>query len=520
MDYGDRITRRSLAAGASAGWLLRLLSVIAFWAVASAGFAREPGSPVAHLDYEADVPVELRGLVTAEAYRAAAEHLAARSMLPPAAIRQIAASPCGGSLTYLVDRYTSDPLLPDVFDAIVAGLRTPPVAYGMDNPWRAAGDGRGLLVQMVDYFARWCTFLPQISGSHDTGLAYIRGFAWTYYRNPAAQAFVQGRNPFDETQALEVGLRFTREFTRQRGAFMDTRASTLHVQQWIDDPRIEIQDYEFRKASDYPSWNRFFARNLARDADGRYPSRPVTMPDRDYVVVSPTDCIMNPLTQVLEAQAEPVRTYVTNPLQYDTVLDIKGIPISLHRLLGNAPEEIKQAFVGGTGQSCILMPNTYHHFHAPVDGVVVHAEVVPDNTYGYPDWPNWVPTDGIVGRPGTDFSQFEAFQRGVIVIQVTYDGLNGEALTGYVASVPVGLDTIGSVVLAEGVAQGASVVKGVTPLGNFFYGGSLDILLYSKGLAGAAVQTRMGNQINVLNVGEAPAVDPPPPPPVIFNGNP
>jgi phosphatidylserine decarboxylase len=169
------------------------------------------------------------------------------------------------------------------------------------------------------------------------------------------------------------------------------------------------------------------------------------------------------------------------------------------------------------------MPNTYHHFHSPVDGTVIHAEVVKTgtkgtpSTFGYSDFPNWVPSDGNVGRPGTDFSQFQAYQRGVIVIKVEYENLpdeKPEKLTGYVASIPVGLDSVGSVVLNTCDSKqtdhvncfnvGGKVQKGKTKFGNFFFGGSLNILLFSKGMISPAVQTRMGNQIGVINIGTAP----------------
>ena len=222
---------------------------------------------------------------------------------------------------------------------------------------------------------------------------------------------------------------------------------------------------------------------------------------------------MNPLVQVLKRDGTDVRAYIENPLQMDTVLDVKNIPVSVSKLLGGAPEALKQKFVGGTGLACVLMPNTYHHFHSPVDGTILHAEIVETGspgtpgTFGYPDFPNWVPPGGNVGRPGTDFSQFQAFERGVVIIEVTYANLPGATpatLTGYVASIPVGLDSVGSVVFADGVEIGARVTKGVTELGNFFYGGSLDIMLFSAGMVSPAVQTRMGNQIGIINVGSAP----------------
>ena len=248
------------------------------------------------------------------------------------------------------------------------------------------------------------------------------------------------------------------------------------------------------------------------------------MPKKDYVIVSPTDCIMNPLIQqIMKSGGIYKRSFIENPLQLDTVLDVKNIPISVNDMLGTVREEIKDKFVGGSGLTCVLMPNTYHHFHSPVDGTVIHAEVVKTGTpgtpgtFGYSDFPNWVPSGGNVGRPGTDFSQFQAFQRGVIIIKVQYENLPGEKpekLTGYVASIPVGLDSVGSVVLNTCDSKqtdhvncfdvGGKVQKGKTKFGNFFFGGSLNILLFSKGMVSPAVQTRMGNQIGVINIGTSP----------------
>ena len=91
-----------------------------------------------------------------------------------------------------------------------------------------------------------------------------------------------------------------------------------------------------------------------------------------------------------------------------------------------------------------------------------------------------------------------------MIIKVTYKNVFGNEIEGYVASIPVGLDTIGSVVLDEDIVPGAQVKRGYTRLGNFFYGGSLNILLFSKGLATGAVQTRMGNQITLFDIGNAP----------------
>lgn len=428
-----------------------------------------------------------------------------------------ASSPCAGSVAYLADRYESDAQTRAAFDLVFEGLQDPPVGYQYDgssaNPWKATGSGYGLAAGVGAMVADWCSALPRIDGASDDALDPILYFAWLYYRNPAGQDLVQGRDPADPSSPLATGTTFLSMFNAEYRAYMDSPDSTGEIAEWIADPRIEIEDYTLKAPGDYASWNQFFVRNLSKGADGRYPSRPVTMPDRDYVVVAPTDCIMNPLVQVLAQNGTDVRAYIENPLQMDTVLDVKNIPISIAALLGNAPEALKLKFEGGSGLACVLMPNTYHHFHSPVDGTILYAEIVETGspgtpgTFGYPDFPNWVPLDGNVGRPGTDFSQFQAFERGVVIIEVTYANLPGTTpatLTGYVASIPVGLDTVGSVVFADGVKVGARVTKGVTELGNFFYGGSLDILLFSAGMVSPAIQTRMGNQITIINVGSAP----------------
>lgn len=429
--------------------------------------------------------------------------------------------PCEGSIKYLMAQYASDPKTQAGFQAAFDGLQPLPPGYTYGgsgaNPWLSAGDGAGLMVAVSTFYTQVCALLPQIVGTNDNALDSIQYFSWFYYHNPAAHRLVLGIDPNDPSQPLDSVKNFLIMFNKEYKVYMDSPASTAPVAQWVADPRLEMQDYERSEAGQYKSWNDFFARSLTFDAaTGTYPSRPVTFPDRDYVVVSPTDCIMNPLVQMLvKDTGEVTRSVVENPLQPGTVLDVKGIPISVEQLLANAPAELKDKFVGGTGLACVLMPNTYHHFHSPVDGEILYAEIVEagsqysSGTFGYYDWPNWVPLSGDVGRPGTDFSQFQTNQRGVIIIKVSYANLPGktpERLTGYVASIPVGLETVGSVVFDPTVVKGAKVKKGVTRLGNFFFGGSLNIMLFSpiEGMDGAhmvdpSVQTRLGNQIGIFN---------------------
>ena len=404
------------------------------------------------------------------------------------------------------------------------------------NPW-AGNTSDKIHERMVQLFTNWCQYLPDINGAQDNGLDYIQDFNWLIYKNDFARNWVGGY----ETDI--TGISFLKAFNEDRADYMNSSSSLGKVENWINDDRIEIEDFinpnpdpEQPGKFIFNSWNQFFAREIITDGEN-IPSRPVSKPDEDYVVSSPTDCIMNPLIQVL-AQEGGIATsedFITNPLEANTVIDVKGIPISIDRLLGSASSELKNSFVGGSGVTCVLMPNTYHHYHAPVSGTIVHKEVVDinsdniidgnpasNNSFGNLDFPNFVPLSGVVGRPGTDIAQFERFQRGVIIIRVTYKDTDGSDITGYVASIPVGLETIGSVVLdddyqAENTELGISgttVTRSATRFGHFLYGGSLNIILFSKGIGSSAIQTRLGNQIAILSNGASPDVDPALPPAV------
>ncbi len=476
------------------------------------------------LPHDQAVPEDLRSIVTQTDYDA--NLASALPSLEGGALsgRQVslmAGSPCAASLISFENamargRDTYAPLMA----RINAGFTPPPVGYtpeNMPNMWSVpigTDPFVGLMSHFADFFTAWCVFLPQIQGDEDNGLAFIQDIGWFYYQNPAGQTFTQGVNPMTGEDD-RVFADFLEDFSNQRGDFMDTPASTRYVEQWASDPRIEIEDYKIKNPADYLNWNAFFSRAITTNPDGTIPSRPVTMPERTYVVVSPTDCIMNPLVQTLDLGADrgQVRALIDNPLELNTVIDVKDYPLSMDRLLGDAPDDLKQKFVGGSGLSCILMPNTYHHYHAPVDGHIKYAEIVKvgsgsaAGTYGYYDFPNWVPLNGNVAQPGTDFSQFEVFQRGVIIIETTYSGSTpDEKITGWVAQIPVGLNTIGSVTFDHTTVKGKKVTKGVTRLGGFLYGGSLNILLFSKDIASPTVQTRLGNQINILNAGQTPAL--------------
>lgn len=372
--------------------------------------------------------------------------------------------PCAPSINQLITTYETDARFKEMMDAAFANMQQTPPDYSARNPWIGKQ-----FPALVSFLEQWCTFLPEIHGDVDNGLANIQDFALFYYQNPFGVAFVQ----------LSPGREIMQQFVRERGQYMDSPESARIVAEWLKDRRIEKEDYALPdpKAADggFTSYNEFFSRSLKDQAR----SRPVTMPDRDYVISAPTDCLMNSIPQIITDINTPISTKGNEVLNIVELLD--GSPLA-------------RKFVGGTALSCVLMPNTYHRYHAPVSGTMVEAKIVQAPFFGHEDFPNWVPSDGNVGAPGADFSPFENFQRGYFIVDT--------GQYGHVAMVAVGLNTISSVVFKppfDNLKKPVKVTRG-DELGHFLYGGSLFIMIFEPDrYESGAVQVRLGNQIGVFD---------------------
>lgn len=333
------------------------------------------------------------------------------------------------------------------------------------NPWfeKTAED-------FSNYFNNWFHFLP----TPGSGLGFIVPFTYFYFENPAAFTFL---NTFEVDGERKI-FNWTVRFVQKRGEFMDTpgKAAAKAIQAWVSDPDTHIDEF-IMPASGYRTFNEFFTRQIRPGA------RPVAAVADDSVVVAPADSELN----MINATLGP-----------DTLVSTKGsqklsVPALLHNF--KHPER----FYGGTLLSCVLLPANYHHYHAPVTGEIVHAEVVPGLYFGIEDAPQWF-HNGNVGDCDSDFTIFEQFHRGVIVFRTQK--------YGYVAMVPVGLNTISTVVLEMNSViihehyQNASdsspvpVYKG-DELGFFKYGGSLNILMFEKGVY-AGVEVHQGQRIGSL----------------------
>jgi len=373
-------------------------------------------------------------------------------------------SPCFNSIKALQDTYDSNSKFKKQVDAAFKNIKQLPSEYANGNPWIGKS-----IINLTVFLEDWCTFLPTMHKGHDNGLKYIEEFTSFYYQNPDGIKIVQE----------EPGREIFQNFAKERGAFMDSKASTAPIAKWLDDARIEKEDYNLPnpKSSDggFKTFNEFFVRTLKNQKK----SRPQTMPELDYVISAPTDCIINSVPQKITSKNTLIPTKGRQALNIRDMLD---------------GSSYAKKFVGGTALSCVLMPNTYHHYHAPVSGEVVESKIIKDAYYGYDDFPTWVARYGNVGYYGTDFSQFENFKRGYFIIETKK--------YGSVAMIPVGLNTISSIVFNDkfvDIKKPVAITRG-DELGNFQYGGSLVIMVFEPNrYKSDAIQVRLGNQIGIFD---------------------
>lgn len=340
----------------------------------------------------------------------------------------------------------------DMFDSAVSGVN--PIPSGTDPSviynWQNA-----TIDTLCSFFKEWYAWNPDLT----TGLEYIQKFSWLYFENEAGLVFVGN----------DSGREMTYQFVELNGAKMDSSESLPLVKKWEAEIGSGMDDYII-PAGGYKNFNEFFKRELK---DGM---RPISSPQDSSVLVSPADAVVN---------------MIEDNLTLDTKLQVKTQKLDIKQLLNNSP--LADRFVGGTALSCILMPDVYHRYHSPIDGNVVEAnEDVVGNYFGIKDFPELI-HGGNVGY-GYDYSVFEHFRRGYMIIETKE--------YGHIAMIPVGLNTIASVIFKDeykNLPTGSNVpIKKGDEVGWFQYGGSLNILLFEEGVF-PSVRIPQGQMLGTLN---------------------
>ncbi|MBS1533076.1 MAG: phosphatidylserine decarboxylase [Bacteroidetes bacterium] len=325
-------------------------------------------------------------------------------------------------------------------------LNVQPLPDGSQNYWKGKN-----INDLYIFLNRWFYTLPTASNSLDD----ITRFSLLYYHNPYGLRFVN----------QEPGLSWTFYFVKEQGRFMDSRQSTGNIHHWLADSSLHNEEYTV-PANGYQSFNQFFTRKLKPG------TRPVARPDDDAVIVSPVDGMISQMNVDLKP---------------GDALPIKGrMRLNLNQLLGNS--KFTDHFIDGTALSVILLPRNYHHYHSPVSGELVESREDVGNVLFGSQLMDFFMTDN------GDFSVFENYKHGYFIFHTNR--------YGYVAMIPVGLETIGSVVFEDRVKNISSekpmtITKGER-LGHFAYGGSLVILLFEKGRF-SSINVQQGQQIGIFN---------------------
>ena len=321
---------------------------------------------------------------------------------------------------------------------------------GTANPWKDKN-----INDLSEFLNEWFYFLPN---THN-GLDRILKFTFLYYKNPNGMKFI----------LEEPGLSWTHSFIEERGKFMDSPKSAEIIEEWLADKLLGNKNFVL-PSEGFKSFNQFFKRDLKPGA------RPIDDVTDNSVLVSPADGIIN---------------MIANELQLDSEISTKGrMTMSLTALLNNS--EYAKKFIGGSAMAVFLMPDNYHHYHAPISGSIVESnEDVGDRLFGMPDMLDMI-NNGNVGY-NKDYSVFENFRHGYFIIKTEK--------YGYVAMIPIGLQTVGSVVFEDEYKnvndKNPIVIYKGEKLGHFAYGGSTVLLIFEKNKL-SSISVQQGQRIGKL----------------------
>lgn len=361
----------------------------------------------------------------------------------------------------------ANPVVEAAYNDAIANVQ-PILLDGTKNQWIGKS-----IDYFVQYFEDWFTFLPTPVG----GLGKIVPFTHFYLNNENAFYFLnhlKSKKEGAQSFTKEI-FNWTVDFIKARGRFMDSKESLKYIEEWIKYPPTKINDFIIPEGG-FQSFNQFFTRELKPSAN----ARPISNPNEENILVSSADAEIN---------------FIESQLTLTTKLDVKSRQINVKDLLHNS--DYAPHFVGGTALSCVLLPGSYHRYHSPVSGEIVESQEVQGIYNGIIDGEHWFNNYNI-GESSTDFSIFEDFHRAYFIFKTSE--------YGYVAMIPVGLNTISALFPSMVNKQSTMVPPGNTPvpikkgqeIGHFAYGGSLNILLFQPGVLQAA-SVLQGQRIGILN---------------------
>jgi len=320
-------------------------------------------------------------------------------------------------------------------------------------------------LRFINEFVNWVPF--EIDKGPQTGKAFYDKTCKFYFvlDQEPIKKHQNKVAPLDHAAGLTPLSHWIVRYANAMGRFMDTPESlTSESLESFRKCAVFNMDEYVEPRGGWKTFNQFFARSVKPGY------RPIAAVSDPSVIVSAAD-------STFDGQWE---------IRKDSHVNVKGLYWRIEELLEGSP--YKHRFANGLFMHAFLGPSDYHRQHAPVDGRVLEARVIPGQAYlqVVVDPPDPKEVGGRCRlKPHRHFDapddagyQF-AQARGLIVL---------DSPIGLVAVVPIGMCQISSVVLTA--EEGMTLRKG-EELSYFQFGGS-DIILLFEAASNVSIIAQVG----------------------------
>ena len=270
----------------------------------------------------------------------------------------------------------------------------------------------------------------------------------------------------DKYKNLQVWLTLYSEFY---GSMLNTAKSANNLYSITNDPSYSIDMFDVPPGG-YQNFNTFFSRHIR---PGKRPIGTKTHPypepnykcplgpnpEEDFNQVHKNMCD----DTVIAVPADSVYKGAWKIDNNSQITTSKGNQYSINELIRES--EYSDRFKGGVFTHAYLTVYTYHRYHTPVRGKVIHAKVINGDVYAN------VIKDGSGKIGATDRTGYQFKQdRGLLII---------DSPIGLVALMPIGMDFVSSCNI--NVDVGDYLNKG-DEFGYFLFGGSDMIMLFENNI--------------------------------------
>ena len=269
-------------------------------------------------------------------------------------------------------------------------------------------------------------------------------------------------------QFYEPFSSWLRDLANTWGNFLDSKDSWNEkiYQKVLNDPRFGLQKGWYEDASNWKSFNQFFARYL-KSPD----ARPISSPDDPSIIVSPVDSVPRAFLQIDKNSNISVKNGVQ--VKDETFFNVND--------LLDKTSKYKDLFANGVFTHAYLSPGDYHRYHFPVGGKIKEKKIIPADVVVEIKWNPEKLSYDVIDTIGWQFNQ----TRGYVIVDTEKYGL--------VALFPIGMDFVSSVNFEKNIEVGKTFKKG-DMLGSFLFGGS-DFIMIFQSKAGAEIIAPIGKHI-------------------------